>query len=119
MAREKKKWVAFRTASIIPGKVLGEDKDRKMAIGAPVQLPASYADHVIHDGFAYACDAPKKVATDQKTDDRAQALSTAKTKVDDLKAKLAEMPENADGRETLVQDLEATEAALTELTSAS
>jgi hypothetical protein len=55
----KKKWVAFRTNAIIPAAVIGKDEDEKVNAGAPVHLPADYADHVVNDHFAEPCDAPK------------------------------------------------------------
>lgn len=55
----KKKWVAFRTNAIIPAAILGKDKDEKVNAGAPVHLPADYADHVVSDHFADPCEPPK------------------------------------------------------------
>lgn len=60
MAQSRKKWVAFKSNATVPGDVMGEGKDQKMQVGEPVQLAESYADHVVQDGFAAFCDAPKK-----------------------------------------------------------
>ncbi len=68
MAKSKKKWVAFKTNATVPADVMGEGKDQKMQAGEPIQLPEAYADHVVHDGFAAFCDAPKpKRAAPKKT----------------------------------------------------
>ncbi|WP_068305301.1 hypothetical protein [Pararhodobacter sp. CCB-MM2] len=59
----KTKWVTFRTSIIIPGAVLGEEADRKIGVGEPVQLPEAYANHVVHERFGAFCDAPRKSRT--------------------------------------------------------
>jgi hypothetical protein len=60
MAKEPKtRWVAFKGASMVPGKVLGVSDNRRMQPGEAVELPTAYADHVVSDGFAEAVDAPK------------------------------------------------------------
>ncbi|MBB5515772.1 hypothetical protein FHS89_001792 [Rubricella aquisinus] len=66
MAQKKKKWVAFRTNTTVPAEVIGKTSNEKMQAGQPVLLPETYADHVIHEGFAVACDAPKKAEVADK-----------------------------------------------------
>lgn len=111
MAQSKKKWVAFKSNATVPGDVMGEDKDQKMQVGEPVQLPAAYADHVVQDGFAAFCDAPKKAAPKksggQSAEEKAAAkLEAAQARVDDLNAKLGEMSEGDDGWEDLTKELD-------------
>ena len=110
MAQSKKKWVAFKSNATVPGDVMGEGKDQKMQVGEPVQLPEAYADHVVQDGFAAFCDAPKKAAPKksggQSAEEKAAAEAAAKmeaaqARVDDLNAKLGEMSEGDDGWEGL------------------
>ena len=121
MAQSKKKWVAFKSNATVPGDVMGEDKDQKMQVGGPVQLPEAYADHVVQDGFAAFCDAPKKAAPKksggQSAEEKAAAeaaakLETAQARVDDLNTKLGEMSEGDDGWEDLTKELD---EAVTEL----
>jgi len=121
MAQSKKKWVAFKSNATVPGDVMGEDKDQKMQVGEPVQLPEAYADHVVQDGFAAFCDAPKKTAPKksggQSAEEKAAAeaaakLEAAQARVDDLNAKLGEMSEGDDGWEDLTKELD---EAVTEL----
>lgn len=121
MAQSKKKWVAFKSNATVPGDVMGEDKDQKMQVGEPVQLPEAYADHVVQDGFAAFCDAPKKAAPKksggQSAEEKAAAeaaakLEAAQARVDDLNAKLGEMSEGDDGWEDLTKELD---EAVTEL----
>lgn len=47
MAKQAKKRVEFKRVTIVPGEVLGEDKDQEMAVGKVIALPADYADHVV------------------------------------------------------------------------
>ncbi len=121
MAQSKKKWVAFKSNATVPGDVMGEDKDQKMQVGKPVKLPEAYADHVVQDGFAAFCDAPKKAAPKksggQSAEEKAAAEAAAKmeaaqARVDDLNAKLGEMSEGDDGWEGLTKELD---EAFTEL----
>lgn len=118
MAQSKKKWVAFKSNATVPGDVMGEDKDQKMQVGEPVQLPEAYADHVVQDGFAAFCDAPKKTAPKksggQSAEEKAAAakLEAAQARVDELNAKLGEMSEGDDGWEDLTKELD---EAVTEL----
>ena len=121
MAQSKKKWVAFKSNATVPGDVMGEGKDQKMQVGEPVQLPEAYADHVVQDGFAAFCDAPKKAAPrksgGQSAEEKAAAEAAAKmeaaqARVDDLNAKLGEMSEGDDGWEGLTKELD---EAVTEL----
>lgn len=60
MPAEKKLWIKFKSNTPIPANVLGEDEDRRAQSGKPIQLPASYAKHVVSDGFAEFCEEPKK-----------------------------------------------------------
>jgi hypothetical protein len=116
MAQSKKKWVAFKSNATVPGDVMGEDKDQKMQVGEPVQLPEGYADHVVQDGFAAFCDAPKKAAPKksggQSAAEAAAKLEAAQSRVDGLNAKLGEMSEGDDGWEGLTKELD---EAVTEL----
>ena len=121
MAQSKKKWVAFKSNATVPGDVMGEGKDQKMQVGEPVQLPEAYADHVVQDGFAAFCDAPKKAAPKksggQSAEEKAAAEAAAKmeaaqARVDDLNAKLGEMSEGDDGWGGLTKELD---EAVTEL----
>lgn len=121
MAQSKKKWVAFKSNATVPGDVMGEDKDQKMQVGEPVQLPEAYADHVVQDGFAAFCDAPKKAAPKksggQSAEEKAAAeaaakLEAAQGRVDDLNAKLGDMSEGDDGWEDLTKERD---EAVTEL----
>lgn len=124
----KKKWVAFKTSAIIPKDVLGQDKDKKVSAREPVQLPGEYADHVVHDGFAERCDAPKRgkkpapkvdAATKSNaatgddpakpnpaTDDPAQKRAAASARVDALNAQMADMAETDAGYEGLKAQLD-------------
>ena len=120
MAQSKKKWVAFKGNVMVPGSILGEVKDQKMQAGEPVLLQDAYADHVVQDGFAVFCDAPKKGApkksgSDKAADDKGGAadaakLEAAQARVDDLTAKMAEMSEGEEGWNELAIDLAAAEA---------
>lgn len=124
MAQQKKKWVAFKTNAIVPGGVLGENKDQKMQAGEPVQLPEGYADHVVADGFASFCDAPKRDAQKkssgpsvaEKADAAAAAkLQAARARVDDLAARMDEIGEGGDGFDGLLAEFSKAEAALAAL----
>ena len=118
MAQNQKKWVAFRTNATVPASVIGGERNQKMQVGQPVQLPASYADHVVHEGFATFCDAPKKTASKksdaaQSSDNKAAAkLEAAQSRVDDLNAKMENISEGDDGWEDLTKELD---EAVTEL----
>ncbi len=123
MAQSKKKWVAFKSNATVPGDVMGEDKDQKMQVGEPVQLPEAYADHVVQDGFAAFCDAPKKAAT-KKSDGQSAAeaaakLESAQARVDDLNAKLGEMSEGDEGWEDLNKERDEAVTELAALQAAS
>ena len=133
MAQSKKKWVAFKSNATVPGDVMGEDKDQKMQVGEPVQLPEAYADHVVQDGFAAFCDAPKEAAPKKATpkksggqsaEEKAAAESAAKleaaqARVGDLNAKLGEMSEGDDGWETLTKERDEAATELAALQPAS
>ncbi|TDE34131.1 hypothetical protein [Antarcticimicrobium sediminis] len=122
MAQPKKKWVAFRTNATVPAEVMGEEVDQKMQVGEPVLLPASYADHVVHDRFADFCKAPKKSAPKKvggspspEEDAAAEAaakLDAAQARVDDLNDKMSDMSEGDDGWSELSEQLD---EAVTEL----
>lgn len=122
MAQTKKKWVAFKSNATVPGDVLGEDKDQKMQVGEPVQLPDAYADHVVQDGFAELCDAPKKAgpkkgepkkSSGQSAAQKAAAkLEAAQARVDDLNSKLGVMSEGDEGWDELTKERD---EAVTEL----
>lgn len=114
MAQSKKKWVAFKSNAAVPGDVMGEGKDQKMQVGEPVQLPEAYADHVVQDGFAAFCDAPKKAAPtksggpsaeEKAAAEAAAKLKAAQARVDGLKAELGKMSEGDDGWEDLTKKL--------------
>ncbi|TRD16960.1 hypothetical protein [Palleronia caenipelagi] len=62
MAQSKMKWVACLSNLTVPAAVLGADEDQKMQTGVPVQLPRAYADHLIADRLAEACEAPEAKA---------------------------------------------------------
>lgn len=62
MAHVKKKWVAFKGNLRIPAAMAGENADKKIQAGEPVNVPEFYADSVVQDGIAKHCDAPKKKA---------------------------------------------------------
>lgn len=128
MAQSKKKWVAFKSNATVPGNVMGEVKDQKMQVGEPVQLPESYANHVVQDGFAAFCDAPKKAApkktgggqsaTEKAAAEAAQKLADAKQAVSDAELHLksvAGTPDEEGAREALA----AAEAELAVLQPAS
>lgn len=121
MAQSKKKWVAFKSNTTVPGNVMGEGKDQKIQVGEPVQLPEAYANHVVQDGFAAFCDAPKKAepkksggqsADEKPAAEAAAKLEAAQARVDDLNAKLGKMSEGDDGWEDLTKGLD---EAVTEL----
>lgn len=125
MAQSKKKWVAFKSNATVPGDVMGEGKDQKMQVGEPVQLPEAYANHVVQDGFAAFCDAPKKAAPKktgvQSTAEEKAALEgaakleAAQQRVDELKANLGKMSEDDATRDDLALDLEIAEDELAAL----
>lgn len=122
MAQSKKKWVAFKSNATVPGDVMGKDKDQKMQVGEPVQLPATYADHVVQDGFAALCDAPKKAAPKKSGGQSAEgkaAAEAAQARVDDLNAKLGEMSEGDGGWEELTKERDKAVTALAALQPAS
>lgn len=121
MAQQKKKWVAFKTNAIVPGDVLGEAKDQKMQAGDPVQLPEGYAGHVVADGFASFCDAPKKAtakktaaqsAADKAAAEAAAKLQAAQARVDELTDQMDEIGEGGDGFDELLGELAEAEAEL-------
>ena len=124
MAQPKKKWVAFRTNAIVPAAVIGANADRKMQVGQPVQLPATYADHVVHDGFAEFCDAPKGSGSSPKksaqtTDtDAAAKLEAAQAKVDEAGAHLMAVA-GTDAEEKAREALDLANAELAALQPAS
>ncbi|QBR35750.1 hypothetical protein ETW23_05935 [Leisingera sp. NJS201] len=121
MAQSKKKWVAFKSNATVPADVVGEEEDRKMQVGEPVQLPESYANHVVQDGFAAFCDAPKKTApkksgggqsaAEKAAAETAQKLAAAKQAVSDADLHLKSVAGTADEEEAR----EALAAAETEL----
>ena len=125
MAKSKKKWVAFRTNATVPAEVIGAEKDQKMQVGEPVLLPADYADHVVHEGFAEKSQAPKKsepktsggLSEEEKAD--AAKLKAAQDRVDELNAEKSEMSEGDDGWDDLIKELEEAEADLAALKPAS
>lgn len=124
MAQSKKKWVAFKSNATVPADVLGEDEDQKMQVGEPVQLPEAYADHVVQDGFAAFCDAPKKTAPKksggQSAEENAAAkLEAAKARVDGLKANIKKLPDDAPVQADLANELADAEAELAALQPAS
>ena len=125
MAAAKKKWVAFRTNAIIPASILGAKTDKKVNAREPVQVPAGYADHVVHDRFADECEAPKRVAkpatsmppAGQQNDDaaaKAKAVAAAQAVVDDLKTKMSGMNEDNPEWEGLKGQLDEAVTALAE-----
>lgn len=118
MAREKMKWVAFRTNAIIPAQVSGGDQDRKVGVGEPVQVPEGYAAHVVHDRFADECAAPKKAAAKKaapKKADAETALAEAQKRVDDLTLRMESMAELDEGWTDLAGELAEARAALADL----
>lgn len=123
MAQSKKKWVAFKSNATVPGDVMGEDKDRKMQVGEPVQLPEAYADHVVQDGFAAFCDAPKKSggrsAEEKAAAEAAANLEAAQASLDDLNTKLGEMSEGDEGWEDLTKEMDEAVTKLAALQPAS
>ena len=138
MAQNPRKWVVFRTNATVPASVLDAYKDQKMQVGKPVKLPATYADHVVHEGFADFCYAPEKdgsqkpapkkdvarKGTDRSPDEKAAAEATAKleaaqARVDNLNAKLGEMSEGDEGWEDLTKELDEAVAELAALQPAS
>jgi hypothetical protein len=124
MAQSKKKWVAFKSNATVPADVVGEKADQKVQIGEPVQLPEAYADHVVQDGFAAFCDAPKKAAPKksggQSAEEKAAAkLEAAQTRVDDLTAKMAGMSESDDGWDAITKEMADAEAEFAALQPAS
>ena len=84
MANAKKKWVKLLTFVTIPADMLADKKEKRFDIGTKLQLPAAYADHLVHDRFAAFCDAPKKQtastggADAKKLADAEAALAAAK-----------------------------------------
>jgi len=128
MAQSKKKWVAFKSNATVPADVVGEKADQKVQIGEPVQLPEAYADHVVQDGFAAFCDAPKKAAPkksgrqsaeEKAAADAAAKLEAAQTRVDDLTAKMAGMSESDDGWDAITKEMADAEAEFAALQPAS
>ena len=122
MARAKKKWVNFVTGITIPKDVIGEKKDKKVKRGEEVQLPGSYADHLIADRFAVECDPPKKTSkkasqSSQQVDDAdaAKKLAEAQDVVDGITAKMEAMSEGDDGWAELSEQLDEARTALAEL----
>ncbi len=106
-ATAKKKWVAFKSNATIPMAILGEKEDRKVQVGEVIEVPATYADHVVQDGFAEFSDALTAATTKKqpKVDVDAKgkiqklekdlkatqgALKTSEDEVADLKVKLQE-----------------------------
>ena len=117
MANVKKKWVAFKSAAIIPAEMAGEDEDMKVQIGKPVHVPAFYADSVVQDRIADYCDAPKKKAAAKKPDAPTADEIAAAELVDLIAAAQLTVTE----AQTLFDDAEgaeAIEAAELELTAA-
>lgn len=128
MAQSKKKWVAFKTNAAVPADVMGEKEDQKMQVGEPVQLPEAYADHVVHDGFAAFCDAPKKAAPkksggpsaeEKAAAEAAAKLEAAQARVDGLKANIEKLPDAAPVPVDLANELAEAEAELAALQPAS
>lgn len=132
MAQSKKKWVAFKSNTTVPGSVLGEGSDQKMQVGKPIQLPEAYANHVVQDGFAAFCDPPKKVTTkkpapkkpsvqldEEKNAEAVAKLKAAEERVDELCGKLADVSDDEAQCEALCAELEQAEAELAALQNAS
>lgn len=104
-----KKWVAFIGNVTIPAEMAGEDEDKKVQVGKPVQVPAFYADSVVQDRIAKFCDAPKKAPAPKKTKsptaaekamaEKAEQIEAAQTAVTDAQAALdaAEGTDAAEG----------------------
>ncbi|KPU83618.1 hypothetical protein JI58_08360 [Marinosulfonomonas sp. PRT-SC04] len=86
MASSKKKWVAFKGNVTIPAKMAGEDKDVRIQVGNPVQVPAFYADSVVQDGIADFCDAPKKKTAAKKSNELTDEEKTAAAKASQIAA---------------------------------
>jgi hypothetical protein len=68
----KMKTIAFPRGGIIPAALLGLQKDKVCSAHEPVDVPCDYADHLIHDRFAYEAEKP--------TAKKADAGSSTKTK---------------------------------------
>lgn len=127
MARAKKKWVAFFGATRIPGEVAGVELGVKVQPRVPVQVTESYAKHVVDDGFAEYCDAPKKTSAKKvettdpanTTDDAAAKLTQAQQTVDDLTARIEAMAGDDLELPALKDELAKAEQALSELRPAS
>ena len=114
MAQPKKKWVAFRSNAIIPDSVFDQVKDHKAMAGVPIQLPAGYADHVVHDRFAMFCDAPKRSKTSPVKDPNAEKREAAQKLVDDIEAKMSDIAETDNGWADLAKQLDDARTALAE-----
>lgn len=123
---QKKKWVAFKSNATVPADVLGAENDQKMNVGEPVQLPEGYANHVVQDGYAAFCDAPKKKpaakkpAGGQSEAEKAAAEAAAKLKaaqerVDGLKTRMEGMTEGHPEWEALTKEMDEAVTALAEL----
>lgn len=85
MATAKNKWVVFKSNTTIPASVVKKEQDLKVQVAEKVHLPSSYADHVVQDGFAEFCKAPKKLADPIKSEPLTQeqmALEQAQAAVD-------------------------------------
>ena len=129
MEEPKKKWVAFNSNCRVPVGILDKDKEVKVQAGEPVQLPISYADHVVQDLYAVECDAPKKTrkknaeptaaekkaAADKKAaDEQAQRIIDAETAVSAATTALAAAA-GTDAEEEAQKSLAAAEQVLADL----
>lgn len=97
-----KKWVAFIGNVTIPAEMAGEDEDKKIQVGEPVQVPAFYADSVVQDRIAKFCDAPKKEPAPKKKP------AAKKTKPPTVEEKvMAEKAAQIEAAQTAVTDAQA------------
>lgn len=114
MAQENKKWVMFKSTARIPGEILGLDEDKRAQPGQPIQLPESYADHVVADGFAVESEAPKKAPKKPATKASAKSAPAdpAKKKLAGMRSQLAKMAEDDPKRAALIERIADAEAAI-------
>jgi hypothetical protein len=118
MAKTATKWVTLKTGITVPAAVMRSKDDEPLPHGAVVELPASYADHLVSDGYATLSEAPKpeKRKAPAKSNGggqptgKAEQMKLAQQAVDDARAAL----DAAEGTDEEAQ----AQAALTEAQAA-
>jgi len=106
----KSMFVAFPNGGSLPEEITGGE-EKHVPAHEPVRVPQAYGEHLIHDGFAYAADAPKKGDGSKKSDPKSGRAGEIAALLEDLRKALAEATDDVDkerlGKEIAVLEDEA------------